>query len=59
MPQYISSLIKEIKSQTDKPVIVYPNSGEHYDAESKTWNGTSAGETYTQRLTVGMKQVLS
>ncbi|MCM3019304.1 homocysteine S-methyltransferase [Priestia megaterium] len=45
-PQYISSLIKEIKSQTDKPVIVYPNSGEHYDAESKTWDGTSAGETY-------------
>ncbi|WP_455919352.1 homocysteine S-methyltransferase [Priestia megaterium] len=45
-PQYISSLIKEIKSQTDKPVIVYPNSGEHYNAESKTWNGTSAGETY-------------
>ncbi|QHE60612.1 homocysteine S-methyltransferase [Rossellomorea vietnamensis] len=28
-----------LKRHTDKPIIVYPNSGETYDAVSKTWNG--------------------
>lgn len=37
-PNFIDSLIKEIKGQTSKPIIVYPNSGEEYDATSKTWN---------------------
>ncbi|WP_026023122.1 homocysteine S-methyltransferase [Paenisporosarcina sp. TG20] len=37
-PEFIESLIKEIKSRSSKPIIVYPNSGEEYDATSKTWN---------------------
>lgn len=37
-PGLIESLIGEVKSRSDKPVIVYPNSGEGYDAKSKTWN---------------------
>ncbi len=41
-PQYIESLIKEVKSQSSKPVIVYPNSGEEYDATSKTWSEGSS-----------------
>ncbi|RLQ89708.1 homocysteine S-methyltransferase [Planomicrobium sp. Y74] len=41
-PQYIESLIKEVKSQSSKPVIVYPNSGEEYDATSKTWSEESS-----------------
>lgn len=41
-PEYVESLIREIRKHTDKPVVVYPNSGEHYDAGSKTWNGASA-----------------
>ncbi|WP_299143183.1 homocysteine S-methyltransferase, partial [uncultured Dialister sp.] len=41
-PEYVESLILEIRKYTDKPVVVYPNSGEHYDAESKTWHGPSA-----------------
>lgn len=40
-PKYISSLINEIKKNTKKPVVVYPNLGEEYDADSKTWNGHS------------------
>jgi homocysteine S-methyltransferase len=41
-PQYISSLIKCIKPSTgNKKIIVYPNSGEAYNAESKTWLGLS------------------
>lgn len=36
-PEYISSLVHEIRSATDIPVGVYPNSGLIYDAVSKTW----------------------
>jgi len=39
-PNYISSLIHEITDNSTKPVIVYPNSGESYDAHSKTWSGS-------------------
>lgn len=41
-PQYVESLIKEIVKVTDKPVVVYPNSGEDYDAGSKSWEGSAA-----------------
>jgi homocysteine S-methyltransferase len=41
-PQYISELIKSIKSKSgDKRIVVYPNSGSVYHAESKTWSGLS------------------
>ena len=45
-PQYVQSLITEIKSNSNKPVVVYPNSGEEYNANSKTWHGNSSSETY-------------
>lgn len=38
-PEYVEELIGKIKAGTSKPVIVYPNYGEHYDAETKTWHG--------------------
>ncbi|MGD2085879.1 MAG: homocysteine S-methyltransferase [Candidatus Aminicenantes bacterium] len=41
-PQYISSLIKQIRAGAPgKPIVVYPNSGEVYDGEKRTWIGTS------------------
>jgi homocysteine S-methyltransferase len=41
-PKYISGLIKSIKvSNWDKKIVVYPNSGEAYNASSKTWLGVS------------------
>lgn len=40
-PIYINGLIKEIKSATPQQhVVVYPNSGEEYDASNNRWNGT-------------------
>lgn len=43
-PQYIDSLIHLIAQNTQKPIIVYPNSGENYDAENKQWyNHSTAG----------------
>jgi len=41
-PKYISGLIKSIKSRSGvKKIVVYPNSGEAYNADSKTWLGLS------------------
>lgn len=37
-PEYISSLIGEIRKVSQKPIIVYPNSGEEYHADTKTWS---------------------
>ncbi|KAG0464284.1 hypothetical protein HPP92_020353 [Vanilla planifolia] len=36
-PRYIHNLILSIIKVTDKPILIYPNSGETYDAVSKQW----------------------
>ncbi|WP_020590277.1 homocysteine S-methyltransferase [Desulfobacter curvatus] len=36
-PVHVASLVKEIRSVTDKPVVVYPNKGEVYDNLTKSW----------------------
>ena len=36
-PQFVASLIAEVRRGTTKPVIVYPNRGERYDAVDKRW----------------------
>ena len=40
-PQWITPLISELKSVTRKPIVVYPNSGEQWDAEHRSWRGES------------------
>lgn len=40
-PQYVEELIRTIRQETVKPIIVYPNSGESYDASDKTWHGAA------------------
>ncbi len=40
-PQYVVPLIEHLsKAIPEKAIVVYPNSGEDYDASSKTWSGT-------------------
>ncbi|MFV0437796.1 MAG: homocysteine S-methyltransferase [Desulfopila sp.] len=46
-PAYVASLIGEIEKETDKPIIVYPNSGEHYDPISKCWHSDPADRSFT------------
>jgi homocysteine S-methyltransferase len=41
-PEFISPLIAEARTATQKPVIVYPNSGEEYDVAHRTWEGEPA-----------------
>jgi homocysteine S-methyltransferase len=45
-PLYISSLIREIKKNTRKPIIVYPNSGEIYNPDTNTWHGETSCEAF-------------
>ncbi|WP_338779065.1 homocysteine S-methyltransferase [Metabacillus sp. FJAT-52054] len=35
----VAESVKRLSARTEKPVIVYPNSGEAYDAATKTWHG--------------------
>jgi len=48
-PKYISGIIRNIKeSSGDKKIIVYPNSGEAYNAKSKTWIGVSKPKFFAE-----------
>lgn len=45
-PEHISGLIQSIKTKSgEKKIVVYPNSGAVYHAESKTWTGLSDSST--------------
>ena len=50
-PGFITSLVKEARLKSDKPVIVYPNLGEAYDAETKTWSGDASSMGYSKQAT--------
>lgn len=47
-PQYIDGLVDDIKKNSIKPVVVYPNSGEEYDAVTKTWHGSSSSSGFCE-----------
>ncbi|HEY9577385.1 MAG TPA: homocysteine S-methyltransferase [Pseudobacillus sp.] len=49
-PEYISSLVKNIADHTEKPIVVYPNLGEVYDASTKTWSGAPSKESYESNI---------
>ncbi len=40
-PAWIPALIAELHQGSDKPVLVYPNSGEGWDAERRCWIGST------------------
>ena len=45
-PTLIPALIAELRAASDKPIVVYPNSGEGWDAENRRWTGSSAPSAY-------------
>jgi homocysteine S-methyltransferase len=46
-PQHIASLIQKIKATLpNMPILVYPNSGETFDASDKTWSGTATASDW-------------
>jgi homocysteine S-methyltransferase len=38
-PRYITALLRRMRNETDRPLVIYPNSGECYEASSKQWSG--------------------
>jgi len=36
-PEFVGPLIREVRAVTKKTIVVYPNSGERYDAKTKKW----------------------
>jgi homocysteine S-methyltransferase len=40
-PRWVPSLIRELRAASSKPIIVYPNSGEGWDAAARCWTGTT------------------
>ena len=48
-PKYITRLIEAIKSATDKPIVVYPNSGEVYNPETNTWHGETHADDFGEQ----------
>jgi len=38
-PHYVTSLLRRMRANTDKPLVAYPNSGECYEASTKQWSG--------------------
>ena len=46
----VTPALKQLQALTDKPLVVYPNSGEQYDASSKTWHSAPSGCTLHDKL---------
>ncbi len=40
-PEHVAELIGRARDVIDKPIVVYPNSGEAWDADGRRWVGTS------------------
>lgn len=45
-PQYLPALIQSARTVTNKPIVVYPNSGETWQAESHCWHGVSTSAAF-------------
>jgi homocysteine S-methyltransferase len=45
-PKLIGSLIDELAQVTSKPIIVYPNSGEEWDAVHRCWRGDGQAQPF-------------
>lgn len=45
-PRFIPALVLEARKATNKPVLVYPNSGESYDPSRNDWDGHPVYESF-------------
>lgn len=47
-PEFIDSLVHDAHAVTNKPVLVYPNSGETYDPSTKCWHGPAEQDFFAR-----------
>ena len=45
-PRFVPDLIRAIRSETVKPIVVYPNSGETYDIAGRCWKGSASAQQF-------------
>jgi homocysteine S-methyltransferase len=43
-PEIVGAAIRSLRDGTDKPIVVYPNSGERWDAGDESWRGAPGRE---------------
>ncbi|MFB9887309.1 homocysteine S-methyltransferase [Balneatrix alpica] len=48
-PEFIPSLLQSVAGHTSKALLVYPNSGEHYDPQQKCWHGQGDTLSFAQQ----------
>jgi len=48
-PEHIDSLLEQMRGATRKPLLVYPNSGERYDAVRKAWHGEASAARFADQ----------
>ncbi len=47
-PRHVRGLLQRMRTQTDKLLVAYPNSGERYEAGAKHWSGLRAPNSLAQ-----------
>lgn len=47
-PHDVLGLVQGLRAHTDKAIVVYPNSGETYDATDNSWHGDAACDAFVQ-----------
>lgn len=47
-PKYVLQLVERLKVCTEKKIVVYPNSGETWNAISRSWTGHGDPDTFAQ-----------
>jgi len=48
-PRFIPDLVRAIRAATQKPIIVYPNSGEIYHPEDYSWTGFTEASAFAEQ----------
>jgi homocysteine S-methyltransferase len=48
-PTFIPALIRAARGATSKPILVYPNSGEIYDAATYSWHGETSCDAFAEQ----------
>jgi homocysteine S-methyltransferase len=54
-PALILPLIAELRRASDKPIVVYPNSGEGWDAINRSWTGSGDPESFASQAEAWFK----
>jgi len=51
-PRHIPALLRQMRGATEKPLAVYPNSGECFDASVKRWTGTARAASFGEQARI-------